>query len=172
MRIRRGAASRALGLSIGSAVLLVVLGCSGDDGMGKRYKVTGKVTYQGQSVEKGTISFVPTVQGSQGAQGEIEKGSYSLMTLSPGDGALPGEYKVTISARQFDEAAAKAATEEQAKKKGVSGGYSMIPQDIQAKFMKSAKSTTPAKYETVSDQNELKATVTTGSNAIDFDLKD
>jgi hypothetical protein len=170
MMIRSGVA-RTLGLLVGPAILLVVLGCS-DDGMGKRYKVTGKVTYKGQPVAKGTINFVPQTQGNQGAQGQIEDGSYSLMTLSPGDGALPGDYKVTVSSRQVDEAAAKAAAEEQAKKKGVPGGYSMIPQDIQAKFLKQAKMMTPMKYEAVSPENDLKATVTSGSNVFDFDLKD
>ena len=82
--------------------------------------------------------------------------------------------KSPSSSRQIDEAAAKAAAEEQAKKKGVVGGYSMIPQDIEAEIPETGQDRhpTPMKYEAVSPENELKATVTSGSNTFDFDLKD
>lgn len=62
-------------------------------------RVYGKVTYQGQPVPKGTISFVPVdaVNGNP-ATGVLQSdGSYTLQTVEPGDGARLGEYRVAIS---------------------------------------------------------------------------
>ena len=99
MLIRSRFASRALALLVGPA-LLFVLGCSGDDGLGKRYRVSGQVTYKGQPVEKGVVNFVPLTEGGHGATGQIENGSYSLTTLNLNDGAMSGKYKVTIDTRR------------------------------------------------------------------------
>src|SRR6516165_1659415 len=81
--------------------LTLVAGCS-DDGFGrKRYSVHGTVTYKGENLAKGQIAFVPEAQGGQAASGQIEDGYYSLSTLTPGDGALPGKYKVTVAAKDY-----------------------------------------------------------------------
>jgi hypothetical protein len=155
--------------------LLYVIGCSGDD-LDKRYPVSGKVSYKGTPVAKGVINFVPadTKGAGRGAQGQIENGSYTLTTQSPGDGAFPGEYKVTVSSYEADEAAMKAETEKLAKDKGVEkfAGGAMIPQEIAGKAAKQAKRLTPQKYETLSGENTLKATVAATSNEFNFDLKD
>ena len=40
------------------AGMVIIQGCSGDDsGLDRRYKVSGKVTYKGEPVAKGTIAF-------------------------------------------------------------------------------------------------------------------
>jgi hypothetical protein len=62
--------------------------------------VTGKVTYKGQPVPKGTITFVTLDKNGRNATGAIQPdGSYKLQTEDPGDGAQLGEYNVTVSAR-------------------------------------------------------------------------
>ena len=75
------------------ATALCLVGC---DSSGLT-TVTGKVTYNGEPVPTGTISFVsadkPTAYGEIGPDG-----SYSLMTNKPGDGAMPGSYQVTVIA--------------------------------------------------------------------------
>ena len=43
---------------------------------GKRYSVSGTVTYNGNPLEKGKISFVPEDPKGIGASGTIEKGYY------------------------------------------------------------------------------------------------
>src|SRR4051794_9371353 len=59
--------------------------------------VSGKVTYQGKPVPLGTITFIPNTPGARNATGVIgSDGSYRLQTENPGDGAAPGDYKVTI----------------------------------------------------------------------------
>jgi hypothetical protein len=57
------------------------------------------VTYKGKPVPNGTITFVPA--SGHHATGEIgPDGSYVLTTFRPGDGAVPGAYKVFIVAMQ------------------------------------------------------------------------
>jgi hypothetical protein len=99
MNGNRRRVSRSSALFVG---LALVAGCS-DDGFGRqRYSVHGTVTYKGEKLANGQIAFVPEAQGGQAASGQIENGYYSLTTLTPGDGALPGKYKVTVVARDFD----------------------------------------------------------------------
>src|SRR3954452_32978 len=101
MNGHRRRVSRSSALFVG---LTLVAGCS-DDGFGRqRYSVQGTVTYRGKNLAKGRISFVPVPEasGGQAASGQIENGYYSLSTLTPGDGALPGKYKVTVVAFDVD----------------------------------------------------------------------
>ena len=87
---------------------LVLPGCAGEEeAFGKRFPVSGNVTYNGQPLEKGTISFVPDGKGA-GASGTVEKGVYKLSTGGEADGALPGKYKVTVMAKEDSEEKAKA----------------------------------------------------------------
>lgn len=91
------------GLALLAVPALVVLASCGetDDGLGKRYPVSGTVTYNGNPLEKGEISFVTgDVSKNFGATGTITNGSYTLSMGGEGDGAQPGQYKVTISAKE------------------------------------------------------------------------
>ncbi len=160
---------RCVALMIAPA-LVYVLGCS-DDGMGKRNPVSGTVKYNGQPVAKGRINFVPKGGAGHGAHGEIVDGSFgSVTTLNPGDGAVAGEYTVTVDTREVDEAAAKAEGEAIAAKHGMKN-LAQLPPEIQAKAFAKAKSSVPAKYQS-SGTTDLKATVMEGSNSFDFELKD
>jgi hypothetical protein len=153
---------RGLCIVISASLTIVIFGC-GDDGLGKRYPVSGTVTYKGEPLEKGTINFYTTASGeARGASGSIVNGSYTLSTTGGDDGAFPGDYLVAISARAPDMSLAKA---NQAKV-----GGSMRQDDV-AKAFKEASSPIPKKYEST-DTSQLKATVTAGSNKIDFPLTD
>ena len=58
-----------------------------DDGLGKRYPVSGTVTYNGNPLEKGEISFVSEdLKNNFGASGQIIDGSYTPSTGGNGDG--------------------------------------------------------------------------------------
>jgi hypothetical protein len=77
-----------------AALALGVCGCSP-----KTVKVVAVVTLDGQPVEGATVKLVPE-EGSTGepASGLTGKdGSCRLQTYSPGDGVVPGEYKVSVS---------------------------------------------------------------------------
>jgi dipeptidyl aminopeptidase/acylaminoacyl peptidase len=68
-----------------------------------RFPVTGIVTFEGKPIAEGTIEFQPVGPGSHRASGVIRDGHYTLTTIDPNDGALPGEYKVTITTRDGGE---------------------------------------------------------------------
>jgi hypothetical protein len=112
---------------------LFVLGCGGDD-LGQRYPVSGKVTYKGQSVPKGVISFVPEDKEGRGATGQIEDGYYSLTTQTAGDGAFPGKYIVTVDTKEVDTSTQKAATEKFAQQKKIEGLKEAFNTKLDAKF--------------------------------------
>jgi len=167
---RKQILARSLAVLVGPALLLIV-GCS-DDGMAKRYAVSGTVKYKGELVAKARISFVPKASDGRGASGDVENGSFTLSTLSPGDGALPGDYKVTVDAREIDEAALKADTAKLVGKKNKGDMKIAMPiPELQAKALKNAKSSIPGKYQIV-ETSELSAKVEEKSNKFEFELKD
>jgi hypothetical protein len=154
---------RALCVCISSAITIAIVGC-GDDGLGKRYSVSGNVTYNGKPVDTASISFHPKVSQdpkaeSRGATGIVKNGYYTLSTGGGDDGAFPGEYDVSISGRTPD------MTQAEANRQKVGGS---ARQDDVAKAYREAKSSIPLKYEGAI----LKATVEAKSNKIDFELKD
>lgn len=60
--------------------------------------VTGKVTYQGQPISNGLVTFIPS-NGSKPASGQTDKnGEFTLSTFGREDGAVFGKHKVTIKA--------------------------------------------------------------------------
>lgn len=78
--------ARFIGLSL---FILTFLGCSAGDQQA-RYQVNGKVTYQGQPVEKGIITFEPGAAGQVNSSPLGAGGSYST--------ELPaGDYRVYIA---------------------------------------------------------------------------
>jgi len=169
---RSQVARLSLALLMGPA-LLIVLGCSGDDGLGKRYPVSGTVKYKGEPVAKARISFTPTKSDGHGAHGDVENGAFKLSTMGTDDGALPGEYKVTVDDREVDAAKLKADAKEAATKKGMDGfsGGAMIPQDLQAKALKASKSRLPGKYQ-IAETSDKKVTVEAKSNTFEIELTD
>jgi hypothetical protein len=134
-----------------AAVVGTALGCGGSDGP-EMAKVTGTVTYNGKPVTKGTISFQPTDPANGApANGVIEDGSYRLQTTEPGDGARLGDYQVGIRSVE---------------------GEPDVPLDyIPKKKPAPPKSLIPQKYENPAASG-LTAKVESGSNTLDFDLKD
>jgi hypothetical protein len=147
-----------------SVALIVVLGCGDESGLAKRYPVKGTVTYKNQPVAKGQINFIPEdSKTGRGANGDIVDGSYFLTTAVNGDGALPGKYKVTISALDYE-------LPPEAKTKG-SGGQAFAQSPAAAEARKKAKALVPPKYGSV-DKTDLGAEVEAKPNKIDFTLED
>jgi hypothetical protein len=112
-------------------------------------RVRGTVTYKGQPVKQGTISFVPRDAAKPGASSRIgPDGTYDLQTQEPGDGARLGEYRVIVS------------------------GYDpKILDTVRAPGTPVERKTEiPKKYENA-DTSGLTATVKAGSNTFDFPLE-
>jgi hypothetical protein len=77
------------------AALVVTAGCGGG---AKPVKVAGRVTLDDQPLAGATVTFTPTDAGTghiaAGRTGE--DGEFRLTTFSIDDGAVPGDYKVTV----------------------------------------------------------------------------
>jgi major membrane immunogen (membrane-anchored lipoprotein) len=147
--------------------LVVLASCGTDDGLGKRYPVSGTVKYNGSPLEKGAISFVTEDMSKNfGATGTITNGSYTLSMGGEGDGAQVGKYKVTITAKEDYMAKAQAEFTK------VTGGQSpkLLPNFV-GKAAAEAKSLVPAGYGDARTTT-LKAEVEAKSNTIDFNLSD
>src|SRR5262245_53639354 len=156
--MRRTALVRSLALVASAAFLL---GC-GDTSRPKLGRVSGKVTYNGQPVTRGIVSFVPRggpgAQTGQPATGEIgPDGTYTLTTFEKGDGAVLGEHTVLVLAREEDPA--------------IKGHGMPIPDAKGQMKIKPAKSLVPEKYATAAD-SPLRYTVQEGNNTNHIELKD
>ena len=85
-------------------VLLAIVALSGCGEASSTYTgplipVKGKVTYKGQPLINGTVSFEPDGAGRE-VQGEINPdGTYVMSTYKPGDGIVPGLYRVGITGK-------------------------------------------------------------------------
>jgi hypothetical protein len=67
----------------------------------RTYRVTGTVTFRGKPVPSGVVAFHNVDLVSPMAKGMIQPdGTYELTTFRPGDGAPPGECKVTVAATE------------------------------------------------------------------------
>jgi hypothetical protein len=145
-RSDRSAGTRRPALALWFALLALFPLACGQSGP-EMASVSGKVTYNGKPVPKGAITFQAVDPSGRNATGAIEPdGSYTLQTEQPRDGALLGEYRVAISARD-DEVLMYTP-----------------PKPIPPKRL------VPAKYENPGT-SELTATVKSGRNDIPFDLK-
>jgi hypothetical protein len=153
-------------LVLTAAGLGLILGCGDDTGLEKRFPVSGTVTYKDQPVEKGQISFIAADKVKQrDANGTIENGRYTLTTSTPGDGALPGKYKVTIISKEIDPADT-AKIQARMEKQGGSAR-----QEDTGRAAMRAKNFVPGKYQ-LPDTSGLEVTVEGKSNTFDFPLKD
>lgn len=77
------------------AVLLSGMAC---DGAGKTVKVSGRVTLDGQPLAGATVVFNPADgQGNSAAGRTDADGEFRLTTFGTDDGALPGDYKITVN---------------------------------------------------------------------------
>lgn len=133
-----------------SVCLLPVLltGCFGGSDQLETAEVHGKVTYKGEPLTMGSVTFIPEGPG-KAAAGEIqEDGTYTLTTYSRGDGATIGKHGVmVISERDTSELPAESAE--------ANVDLSLIPE----------------KYSMSPKTSGLTAEVKAGDNEINFDLE-
>jgi hypothetical protein len=110
--------------------------------------VSGKVTFQGQPVQQGEITFFQAATGEV-AQGTLgDGGAYSLATADKELSA--GEYQVVIAPTRIYEKATG-------------------PQGMEYKMVEKGGESIPEKYRDRVN-SPLKATVAPGMNKVDFEL--
>ena len=116
---------------------------------GTNQKISGKVTFQGNPVTVGEVTFSNPGLGSL-AQGQLDaEGNYTLLLMEKG--MKPGTYKVTVAPK---------ITYEKVRGRGGS--------DL--KMVESGGKSIPRMYRNDAT-TRLKATVTEGEESFDFDLK-
>lgn len=141
-------------LSLAVMVSMVIAGC---DSGPPTAPVSGIVTYNGTPVETGNIYFHPT-DGSPAVGTINSDGSYSLSRKVPGDGAILGEYQVTIEAKRVNAPEMKATSLLDER------NHAATPAGrVKVEYL------VPPKYASV-ESSDLTATVTARSNEINFDL--
>ena len=90
-------------------VLALILAATGCGGTIKPVPVAGTVTLDGKPLADATVRFLPVGEG-HGAFGRTdENGNFKLTTFSTNDGALPGEYKITLSVDEVAKEPVRAA---------------------------------------------------------------
>jgi hypothetical protein len=163
------------GAEFAICAVLAIAGCGDSSGLARRYAVSGTVTYNGKPVEKGTISFAPADANGRAAGGTITDGQYSLTTQDPGDGALPGKYRVAVLSKETDPSAVdlkikkpREGPQTEAEKKAMAIYF---PQKVAARAAAKAKSLIPAKYSSPQSSG-LTFEVKEQSNRADFPLSD
>src|SRR5262245_2332062 len=78
------------------AVVITAAGCGG--GKSKTTPVKGTVTLDGKPVALASVVFIPRQEGRMVAQAVTNQdGNFELTTYHPNDGALAGEYLVTVT---------------------------------------------------------------------------
>jgi hypothetical protein len=80
---------------------LAITGCSGEKiNRPDPVAVTGVVTHNGTPVEGADVVFQPASHTYAAAGKTDASGTFTLTAFNPNDGAVPGEYKVTVSKRK------------------------------------------------------------------------
>lgn len=73
-------------------------GAEGDADRPARTPAAGKVSYKGSPVEGATVVLSPTAEGGKPASGLTDAtGMFVLRTFETDDGAIAGDYKVTVT---------------------------------------------------------------------------
>jgi len=141
---------------------IVVVGCSSESGIPGTAPVSGTVKQKGAPLADATVTFAPAGQSSgRAASGKTDaSGKFTLTTLKAGDGAMPGEYSVTVTKTEM---IGKTYTPEEANEYYSKHQKSPPPPQI--------KNVLPEKY-AKGDTSGLKATVKKGDkNEFNFDVE-
>lgn len=156
------------------AAVMLNLGCSGSDsGREKTYPVKGTVKLNGKAVEGATVMFQLT-EGKENAIGSTDlEGKFSLSMFRPNDGAIAGQYKVSISKFDVEPVKSSALVPGQINSGDLPAEYAppAAGSGTAAKGSTGPKNALPAKYSNA-DSSALRATIeANGKNEFDFDLK-
>lgn len=89
----------------------VTSGCSGAGGTSfdNLVPVSGTVTFNGEPLEQGFVSFAPVDPQGQSATGKIADGKFTMQTTVSAPGVVAGKYKVMIESTDTPDAPTAAA---------------------------------------------------------------
>ncbi len=145
-----------------SCAALMFGGCgkSDDDGLPSRVRATAMVTYRGEPVDGAHVTFSPADKTGKPAYGSTDdRGKVELSTFEFEDGAVAGEYAVTVS---------KMHTEDE----GNVPAYPGMPSGVGRQSSAKVTDLLPRKYKR-RETSGLIATIVSGDkNKFKFDLVD
>lgn len=142
------------------ALVVSLVGCSGSKGPATA-KVSGVVKHNGAPVDGATIVFSPVAGGRPATAVSDSQGHYDLSTYGDKDGAVPGDYKITVE-KTKTEGETPNLTYEQINDMQQRG--EPVPGPV-------TKNLLPEKYISPAT-TDLSATVKSGTNDVPLDLKD
>ncbi len=139
----------------------------------KTYPVTGVVTLDDKPVAGATVTFISDKHSA--ATLTDADGKYAMSTFKQGDGAVPGEYKITVTKYQKDaeenpygnDKPPEVEQTPEAISEAYGKGYTGPPKGNAAKAPKEWNDV-PSKY---SDMNKSGLTLTVEAKPVTFDIK-
>ena len=140
--------------------LLSIAGCSGANHPATA-PVSGTLKYKGSPVEGATVIFSPAAGGRPATGHTDAQGHYALSMFDENDGAVPGDYQVTVAKSEI----ARPTMTDTERNTYIQDHQGVPPPQAPS------KSLLPEKYLSVSS-SDLKATVKPGDNDIPLELKD
>lgn len=151
---------RRAGMLLAMACCMILAGCgSKSPGLAGLAPVTGTVTLKGAPLEGATVTFSAAGAGRAASGMTDATGKFSLTSLNPGDGAMPGDYSVTV-------------------KKTETVGKVYSSQESQEYYMKNQKAPPAPQVKNLVNEkfalpssSPLKATVKAGKNDFTFDVE-
>ena len=145
------------------------LGCGEGSTGDSPVPVSGKITYKGKPVDGAQVTFLAVAaSGGRSASGQTTAdGTFTLTTNKTGDGAVPGEYVVTVAktessgkTTEIDAAAGEYGADYEAMMNAATEGTA-APQD----------SRLPAKYADAGNSGIKRTVVKDSTNEFDIDLE-
>lgn len=150
--------------------LVALAGCGGSSGFPKTYPVTGTVKLNGKPIDGAMVTF-QMESGKENAIGTTDKnGEFSLSMFRPGDGAVPGKYKVAIKKEDAAPVATNAPPPGQIGSAELPADYAP-PVESKGGGGGKKKSEIPEKYANNATSGLIATVSDSQTNKFDFELK-
>lgn len=132
--------------------------------------VSGKVTYKGKPVEGAQVTFLSRTETARSASGRTDaEGNYALSTFNTDDGAIPGEYTVTIS--KIEQGAADSSIDVESGEFGADYGAMMAAAADGGNKAVLGENQLPEKYSKAAESGLQRAVREGDRNEFSFDLE-
>jgi hypothetical protein len=157
-----------MGLAGISLLVLALAGCGGS-GFENPVPVTGRVIFRGDPVADAKVTFHATTEDGRSASGKTDSsGNFSLTTFKTDDGAIPGDYAVSIS--KFEVAGGGGPmSAEDPESLGADYG-AMMQAAATGDIAKMGRETLPERYAKPGDSGLTRSVVKGQRNEFEFDL--